>query len=298
MYEARYMAKPDFDRFPGYPIAVGHIFDEPNHLVNGTQYPLHLYNLHLVVRGRGWLRTDNETLELGPGMGFLCSPHQLQHFGSDGREPWEVWWIYFGGEGLQHLLGDKSLGDVWVFSSDEHERIVTLTRELWRLAGLSSVPGVAKKAALLYEIALELMLNATDLNAPSKPTMEQAIRRTAEYMRTHCSLQLPLSKLAELAGLSPAYFSRTFHELMGFPPLAYLNEQRIELSKQMLVTTGKPIKQIALEVGFSKPSYFIERFRLAAGTTPSAYRAGFMKPLGASGASGRGGSPGNDKDAP
>ncbi|MBM7567141.1 AraC family transcriptional regulator [Paenibacillus sacheonensis] len=275
MYEARYVAKPDFDRFPGYPIAIGHIFEETGHLVNGTLYPPLMYNLHLVVRGRGWLKTENETLELLPGTGFLCSPHQVQRFGSDSREPWEVWWILFGGEGLQAMFGDKSMGDVWVFSFEEHERLEGLIRELWRLAGLSSVPSVPKKAALLYEIIAEVMLGAGDLNAPSTRSLEQNMRRTAEYMRTNCSKRLPLGKLAAFSGLSPAYFSRSFHEAMGVPPLVYLNEQRIELSKQMLITTTKPVKQIALEAGFAKPSYFIERFRLAAGMTPTAYRAGF-----------------------
>ncbi|WP_090579271.1 helix-turn-helix domain-containing protein [Paenibacillus sp. OV219] len=57
-------------------------------------------------------------------------------------------------------------------------------------------------------------------------------------MRMNCARSLPLQKRE----ISPAYFSRTFHEVMGVPPLTYLNNQRIEPSK--------PIKQIALEVGF------------------------------------------------
>ncbi|WP_308637456.1 AraC family transcriptional regulator [Paenibacillus silvisoli] len=278
MYEAHFLAWPDFDRFPVYPVGIGHIYDEPNHFVNGMRYGEGQYNIHFVVKGTGWLRTKAGSIELKPGMGFLYAEDQYQHFGADPDDPWEVWWIYVRGEGMNDLIGDKRVGDVWAFAYSRAERLHALLQELWQAAALNDMAEVPRHAALLYEIVLELILGSTDLDAPSEPGLVQAIKRAADFMRMHCAKDLPLQKLADQCGVSPAYFSRTFHAQMGMPPLAYLNRQRIELSKQMLITTTKPVKQIALEVGFSKPSYFIERFRLAEGVTPALFRDRYMRP--------------------
>ncbi|REE86534.1 AraC-like DNA-binding protein [Paenibacillus taihuensis] len=273
MYDALFTARPDFDRFPGFPLAIGHIYDEPEHSINGTTYQPTFYNLHFVVKGTGWLRTEHGNVELKPGMGFLYGDHP-QYFGTSGDDPWEVWWIYVAGEGMNSLLGDKAMRDVWAFSYVDNERVMAIVYELWAIAKLNDARQVPKQAALLYELVLELLLHASDLNASGQRSLSHTIRRAAEYMRMNCARNLPLQKLADLCEISPAYFSRTFHEEMGVPPLTYLNHQRIELSKQMLMATSKPVKAIALEVGFSQPSYFIERFRLAEGVTPTAFREG------------------------
>ncbi|SDX34013.1 AraC family transcriptional regulator [Paenibacillus sp. CF384] len=278
MYDAHFLAKPDFNRFPAYPIGVGHIFDEPNHLVNGMRYGQNFYNIHFVVRGSGWLRTGVGSVELKSGMGFVYAEDQYQHFGTYADDPWEVWWIYLSGEGIRDLIGDKRIGDVWAFSFEGNTRLIALMEELWDAASKNDMAYVPRYAALTYEILLEILLHSADLNAPSEPGLVHAIRRAAEFMRMNCAKDLPLQKLADQCGISPAYFSRTFHTQMGMPPLTYLNMLRIELSKQMLITTSKPVKQIALEAGFSKPSYYIERFRLAEGVTPSVFRDRYMRP--------------------
>ncbi|AZN39244.1 AraC family transcriptional regulator [Paenibacillus albus] len=273
MYDAQFTVMPDFGRFPGFPLGIGHIYDEPEHAVNGTAYQPSFYNLHFVVKGTGWMRTEHGTVELKPGMGFLYGGHP-QYFGTNSDDPWEVWWIYIAGEGMSSLLGDKAMRDVWAFSYGENNQVMALVQELWTTARQNNARQVPKQAALLYELLLELLLHASDLNAAGERGLSHAIRRTAEYMRMNCARSLPLQKLADLCEISPAYFSRTFHEVMGVPPLTYLSNQRIELSKQMLMATSKPVKQIALEVGFSQASYFIERFRLAEGVTPTVFREG------------------------
>ncbi|SEO33080.1 AraC family transcriptional regulator [Paenibacillus sp. OV219] len=276
MYDAHFTARPDFDRFHGFPLGIGHIQGEPEHSVGGTTYQPSFYNVHFVVRGTGWIQTEHGTAQLKPGMGFLYGGHP-QFFGTNGDDPWEVWWIYFAGEGMSPLLADKALRDVWAFSYGENDRVMALVQELWTTARLNNARQFPKQAALLYELMLELLLHTSDLNTSGERSLSHSIRRAAEYMRMNCSRRLPLQKLADLCEISPAYFSRTFHEEMGIPPLTYLNNQRIELSKQMLMATAKPVKQIALEVGFSQPSYFIERFRIAEGVTPTVFREGAVR---------------------
>ncbi|MBP1990183.1 helix-turn-helix transcriptional regulator [Paenibacillus eucommiae] len=272
MFEYHFIARPDLNPSLGYPIAIGRIFEEPAHLTQGTRYPQHQYNIHFVVKGSGWLKTPTETIALEPGSGFLYSGDQAQHFGSDTHCPWEVWWIMFSGEGLRDLLGDRCLDDAWVFSLADNKRILPLVTDIWELAEQQSLPLVPRMASLLYEIILELLLHCSSFRAPKKRSLEDSIRHAAEYMRFHSGKKLTLQHLADFCGISPYYFSRTFHQVMGVPPLEYLNVQRIQLAKQMLLATTKLVKQVALEVGFKNSSYFIERFRKQEGITPAEFR--------------------------
>ena len=50
----------------------------------------------------------------------------------------------------------------------------------------------------------------------------------------------------------------------------YLRKQ--EAAELLLVTTDKPIKQIAIELGFDDSSYFTKTFKRYAGITPLEYR--------------------------
>ena len=54
---------------------------------------------------------------------------------------------------------------------------------------------------------------------------------------------------------------------------AYLERLRLFEGERLLLTTDRDISGIALEVGFSTPSYFIECFRRHYGVAPGAFRA-------------------------
>jgi AraC-like DNA-binding protein len=47
----------------------------------------------------------------------------------------------------------------------------------------------------------------------------------------------------------------------------------VEKAKQLLVATMHTITDIALEVGYSDPSYFIRIFKQTEGVTPGRYRS-------------------------
>jgi AraC-like DNA-binding protein len=53
---------------------------------------------------------------------------------------------------------------------------------------------------------------------------------------------------------------------------AYVCEVRLREAERLLLTTKKSVTEIAIEVGFSTASYFIDRFRVLHGVTPHQYR--------------------------
>lgn len=95
----------------------------------------------------------------------------------------------------------------------------------------------------------------------------QLVRRIIE----ECFAQgVSLHQLAERAALSPYYLLRVFRAEVGMPPYAYLESVRIRHA-QKLIENGRPLAQVALEVGFSSQSQLTRHFKNIIGTTPGRY---------------------------
>ena len=71
--------------------------------------------------------------------------------------------------------------------------------------------------------------------------------------------------------MSPGYYSSMFRKETSKSPMDMLAEIRIRHAKQMLVTSGSSIRDIAQLVGFSNQYYFSTRFKQAVGLSPTAY---------------------------
>ncbi len=105
-----------------------------------------------------------------------------------------------------------------------------------------------------------------------------AIQTALEYVSAHyadCTAQ----DTAAACNLSYSYFSRTFKRIMHKSFTEYLNYVRITKAEQLLSTTDKSISEIAADVGFSTPSYFIQQFKAQKNLSPKQFRLFFSKEI-------------------
>lgn len=84
-------------------------------------------------------------------------------------------------------------------------------------------------------------------------------------------------ELAKRYKVSYSYFSRTFKQMMNMSFKEYINYLRINEAQRLLLTTGKSITDISMEMGFSSPSHFINVFRRHMGRAPKQYRKNISK---------------------
>src|SRR5690606_19381370 len=100
----------------------------------------------------------------------------------------------------------------------------------------------------------------------------EALKAVIARIATRCTGKIRLRELAELMGMSDSRFSRYFKQTMHQSPLAYMHRLRVEKAAELLRETDRNILDIALELGFEHPGYFIRRFREQTGMTPAEYR--------------------------
>ncbi len=102
---------------------------------------------------------------------------------------------------------------------------------------------------------------------------EQAAETARKYIeKNYANPDLSLRMLAEMVGLSPAYFGKTFTAHTTYSFNDYLANVRMRKAAQLLTETKLPINQISESIGILNTNYFYSVFKKKFGMTPLAYR--------------------------
>lgn len=81
-----------------------------------------------------------------------------------------------------------------------------------------------------------------------------------------------LERLAERSGMSRARFAAHFRQVVGTTPGDYLSDWRLAIAKSLL-KQGKPVKNVALDVGYANASALARVFATRLGISPTAWLA-------------------------
>lgn len=91
-------------------------------------------------------------------------------------------------------------------------------------------------------------------------------------VREHYAENLTLRELSEKYYVNSAYLGQMFRKKYGQSFKGYLNNYRMEQAAMKLLRTDNKIYQIAEEVGYHDLDYFVSRFIVAKGCSPSKFR--------------------------
>lgn len=96
------------------------------------------------------------------------------------------------------------------------------------------------------------------------------IARVRDYLRENCGRRMTLDELARRAGMCRFALVRAFTKEVGMPPHAYQTHLRVALARR-LITSGRRLTDVALEVGFTDQSHLNRHFKTLEGTTPGEF---------------------------
>ncbi|WFB06031.1 AraC family transcriptional regulator [Streptomyces sp. LX-29] len=130
----------------------------------------------------------------------------------------------------------------------------------------------------LVQAAAALVMRACGSTA-GPPEREGGLppRRLAEvldFIHANLASRIRLADLAGVAGVSASHFTRAFKASVGESPHRYVTQLRLERARRALLTTNRPIADIALEHGFADQSHLTRMMRRHTGTTPGLLRDG------------------------
>ncbi|MCW3464347.1 helix-turn-helix transcriptional regulator [Chitinophaga nivalis] len=100
----------------------------------------------------------------------------------------------------------------------------------------------------------------------------EKLHHARELLLQHLQEPLSLAQLARVTGLNEFKLKSGFKHVFDNTVFGYLSEQRLELSRKLLLDTNKPLSEIAEQAGFSSPQHFSNAFRKKFGVSPGKMR--------------------------
>jgi AraC family transcriptional activator FtrA len=165
--------------------------------------------------------------------------------------------VLYAGEGRIYTSAGSAAGI---------DLLLALVRERWGSAGAARVarrlvmpPHREGGQAQFIEHAVP-----TDL--------QTRLTRLTESVRQDLGRPWSVASLAAAVAMSPRNFARRFQSLMGEPPMAWLQRQRVDQACLLLETTRLGVEQVAAAAGFATVAALRRQMDLHRQTTPSAYR--------------------------
>jgi AraC-like DNA-binding protein/quercetin dioxygenase-like cupin family protein len=151
------------------------------------------------------------------------------------------------------------------------------TRLMRRLPTLGGLPRLLTLLTLLEVFAEAPASDSEELASPAYALPVDGgdgdrLTRVFQHIRDHLHEPLGRHGLARLLDLSDSAFSRFFVARVGMALPDYLNEVRIGRACRLLMESDTTIATIARTCGYGTLANFNRRFRVAKGTTPSAWR--------------------------
>ncbi len=228
--------------------------------------------IHYVVRGAGYLKTEQGTFRIEEGQSFLIWPYTVIHYYPDKDNPWKYVWVNFEGDVLEawqqnsiftkeHPICDK-LPENKLYPLFMRLMDLDITRQNRQEAN-----GILMTLLGIYE---DLNNNRTDNNR--KQLTDSRLEEALLLIRVnyhHADFGIP--KLCASLNISRITLYRMFQNNFNLSPNQYLIQYRM-LQAQTMLSKGASVKTASLSCGFDDPLYFSRAFKQFCGVSPSIYK--------------------------
>lgn len=181
---------------------------------------------------------------------------------------------------------------VWMFTQQDfslRELVLDLASALSKLAtekGRHLPDALSQQVSLLratrfkdYDSrsqVLDLFLGMIDLlfnvQADHPAHASDTVQRAVNFIERNLGRDVTLEIVAESVNISACYLSRLFKKTLNVNFVTYLTTRRMELAKELLVSTELPVSSIAMDLAYADVSYFCKSFKKQVGMSPAGYR--------------------------
>lgn len=252
-----------------YPLATGYYPVARGHAVERQQHDSHL--VIYCVGGKGELTTASGSWSIHAGE-VICLPKGVAHaYRADDLDPWSIYWVHFDGSRARDYLAFIGAEQAVVLLG-MHPILATGFTGLFtlRTSGYSErvfIHGAARLKELLT--GLGWLTSRAGSGEGGRINLE----RVERLMRRRISTTLSLDELAEEAGVSRYHFVRRFRAQTGQSPIQYFIHLKMQHACQVLDSDERPVKQVAMELGYEDAYYFSRLFKKVMGVSPQQYRS-------------------------
>lgn len=155
------------------------------------------------------------------------------------------------------------------------EPVKALAAQLWRASMMDFAAPEVDPDEMALQMA-QLLFTEAEKPALQRRPMKLSprnLRLVTDYIEAHLDDDLRLGLLADLTGLSPYHFARSFRAEAGISPHAYVIDRRLRRAQALIRTADMALCEVAIACGFASQQHMNAAFRKFLGRTPCEERA-------------------------
>lgn len=240
-----------------------------------SHYHKNLFEITYIVRGLFTFSTEHRDYKLSGGDVFITKPDEIHGTNLTPLSTGEFYWfhldctktdeiLFLSPSATQNLLENLFHTPSHIVKTDT-SKMKSLLKKAFHLA--LNRGNQYTEAAYLTLFIRQLLEYSTEITPGLSPDIGKAVN----YIMDHICEVPSLEMLASLCGLSDSQFKHKFKAQMGTSPRDFINMQKIEYAKSLLLEK-KNITETAMELGFNTSSYFSTVFKRYASYTPQEYK--------------------------
>lgn len=257
---------------------------------NAVSHIHHTLEISFVKAGKGIYYVSNRSYDLRAGDVMIISNTEYHHIAVENNDYLINAVIHFEPEFVWNTLNndmDYKFLRMFYEKSDKFsnrlDRENPVTNEIYSL--LLGIEREFLEKNLAYELMIKTKLlnifanivRYYDYTSNIKPNIilhkdMNDMNKVLNFIDANLSNDIKLDDLADIACMSPNYFSAMFKKFNGLSPFEYISSKRVQLAIEYIKTTPKNITDIAMMCGFNTSANFNKTFKKATGNSPSYYR--------------------------
>jgi len=231
------------------------------------------FQLVYITKGKGQFASAQIQLcKIPEGTILLLKPGEWHTYRPDETTGWECYWVGFNGQFVENLFGSNSINrSSPVINIGYDEELVNMYKKILEVSHNERSGYQELLSGIVIHLLAYLLYREKDKNWKDKVVLNK-IDKARLIIREKINGQISPEELAASLNMSYTWFRRVFRQYTGLAPAQYITQLKMQKAKELLSASNKPIKEIAIELGFESIDYFSTQFRRQAGMTPSEFR--------------------------
>lgn len=131
---------------------------------------------------------------------------------------------------------------------------------------------------LLGCLLIELSIQAADvLFSQPNGKVSQRFQEILQWVRVNAQRKIEVAEIAATFNYNADYLSQLFRERLGISLKRYIIKVKLDIVKELLISTDKSVKEISRFVSYDDEKYLMRLFKKYEGVTPSEFRNAYAQ---------------------
>lgn len=242
------------------------------------------YNITYIVNGKGSYQNSKVSTDVTKGSLILTPPDTLHRL--DSSKGLDVLTICFSLQSTSHSYIQKLFKTVkaeqlYILPNRNRSAAILLWISLLKLAANNNTIYLKNNIdsigiTLFWSILKDFEKEILSRNSKQVQTSASMLIYQAKvYIIDNLAESITIKDIADQLHISERHLSRLFNQELGQPFTTYIRKERIRKAGILLSDSNIPIKDIALQTGFSSIHYFTNVFSKEMDMPPGKFREKF-----------------------